>query len=182
MNKPGIEQIKRVFFKNGISLKTNVYELNIMGIRNLQPSSLKADDLICVLFKDEYLEDVLLCFPAQIDIETLFPHLEKNSWLKEGFYNQVYSLGWDGIQRSLIQSGNFFIEDESGKVIASDLVGANIISLERAELLDKKKKLNPQCQVIEKGYLELIELCQTSFLITEQNSFSYTLITSDDLK
>ena len=67
MNKPSIEKLKNAFVKKGYDLRKGEYELNIIGIRNNNSKPNSFDDLICVLFKDEYVDDTLLFFPATTD-------------------------------------------------------------------------------------------------------------------
>lgn len=195
MFKPSVDQLKKVFVKKGYELRKGEYELNIIGIRNDSAKPNSFDDMICVLFKDEYGDDTLLCFPATTDPGLYWlkhpMHAEGTAIMVEGRYEQAYKLGTHKGYKALQQVGKInFVRDndldneldfDSTKKIHA-VIHANIHRAAEKENSALVEKWSAGCQVIQKGWQEFIELCEKSSLITETNLFDYTLINASDLK
>lgn len=195
MYKPTIELLKEVLLKKGYPLKTGTYELNIIGIRNVSAKPNSFDDTLCVLFKDEYGDDTLLCFSCTTDPGLYWLkrplHSKGCAIMKEGHYPDVYKIGSHKGYKALEQIGKIsFIRDNdkddeldfNGGVEIFEVIKANIHHASLPEKSISVDKWSAGCQVINKGWREFIELCEKSRLITEQNRFSYTLININDLK
>jgi len=195
MNKPSIEQLKKVFWKKGYELREGGYELNIIGIRSDTAKPNSFDDLICVLFKDEYGDDTLLCFPATTDPGTYWlehpMNIEGCAIMQEGHYKDVYKIGTHRGYKALQQIGSihYVRDNDKDKVLDFDapkkVVGVFATNIHHADPAEKSvlvDKWSAGCQVIQKGWQEFIELCEKSRLITECNLFNYTLINLNDIK
>lgn len=195
MYKPSIEILKKTLLKKGYPLKTNTYELNIIGIRNDNSKPNSFDDTLCVLFKDEYGDETLLCFSCTTDPGLYWLQHPLNvkgcAIMKEGHYPNVYKLGLHRGYKALEQIGKIcFMRDNDkdaeldfkGGYEINEVIKANIHHAALPENSTVVDKWSAGCQVINKGWNEFIELCQKSKLITEQNRFSYTLININDIK
>lgn len=195
MYKPSIEILKMVLLKKGYPLKTKTYELNIIGIRNDNSKPNSFDDTLCVLFKDEYGDETLLCFSCTTDPGLYWLKHPLNvkgcAIMKEGHYPNVYKIGLHRGYKALEQIGNIrFVRDNDkddeldfkGGYEINEVIKANIHHAALPETSVIVEKWSAGCQVINKGWNEFIELCQKSKLITEQNRFSYTLINISDIK
>lgn len=195
MEKPSIEKLKTAFHKKGYELRTGEYELNIIGIRNDTAKPNSFDDLICVLFKDEYGDDTLLCFPATTDPGTYWLEHPMNTEgcaiMQEGHYTDVYKIGVHKDYKALQQIGNIHYVRDNNKDDTLDfdaskkVVGVYATNIHHADVWEKSvqvDKWSAGCQVIQKGWHEFIELCEKSKLITECNLFDYTLLNVRDLK
>lgn len=195
MFKPTAEQIKKAFIKKGYELRTGEYELNIIGIRNdnAQPNSF--DDTICVLFKDEYGDNTLVCFPATTDPGTYWLEHPMNTQgcaiMQEGYYPHVYTIGQHKGYKALQQIGNIHYVRDNNKDDVLDfdaqkkVIGNFATNIHHADVWEKSTevdKWSAGCQVIQKGWHEFIELCEKSLLITEVNLFDYALLNIRDLK
>jgi hypothetical protein len=195
MYTPKISALKKAFAKKGYPLKTGVWELNIIGIRNSQSQPNTFDDTICVLFQDSYKDDTLLSFSATTDpgqFWLLNPMNVKGcAIMKEGHYPNAYKIGLHKGYKALQQVNKitFFRDnnldatlDFKNSLEIHDLIGANIhraSSVYTSTLVDK---WSAGCQVINKNWLNFIELCDQSVLVTERNLFSYTLLNSNEVK
>jgi len=195
MYKPTIEQIKKAFIKKGYDLRTGEYELNIIGIRNDNAKPNSFDDTLCVLFKDEYGDDTLLCFPATTDPGTYWlkhpMNVEGCAIMREGHYPYAYKIGLHRKYKALQQIGNIHYVRDNDKDNELDfdapkkVVGNYATNIHHADEAEKSvlvDKWSAGCQVLQKGWHEFIELCEKSRLITETNLFDYTLLNIRDLK
>lgn len=195
MFKPSIETLKEVLTKKGYPIKTGEWELNIIGIRNdnAQPNSF--DDTICVLFKDHYGDDTLVAFSCTTDagLYWLLHPMNVNGCIimKEGHYPDVYKIGLHKGYKALEQCGNIrYVRDNNKDAVLdfdsnNEVVGNFKTNIHHASMPEKSTivdKWSAGCQVINKGWLEFLELCKQSVLITEKNRFSYTLININDVK
>jgi hypothetical protein len=194
MYKPTIAQLKRAFAAKGYKLRSGEYELNIIGIRNdsAQPNSF--DDTLCVLFKDDYGDETLLCFPATTDpgLYWLLNPMNVNGTaiMCEGQYKKVYKLGLHRGYKALQQVGKIdFVRDNdrdreldfnAAKKI-HEVIYANIHRAAENESSTTVDKWSAGCQVIQKGWQEFIDLCEKSCLVREENSFDYTLLNLRDI-
>ncbi len=195
MYTPKIYALKKAFAKKGYTLKTGVWELNIIGIRNSQSQPNTFDDTICVLFQDSYKDDTLLSFSATTDpgqFWLLNPMNVKGcAIMKEGHYPNAYKIGLHKGYKALQQVNKMtFFRDNNLDATPDfknsseiyDVIGANIhraSSVYTSTLVDK---WSAGCQVINKNWLNFIELCDQSVLVTERNLFSYTLLNSNEVK
>lgn len=195
MNKPSIEQLKKAFVKKGYDLRKGEYELNIIGIRNNNSKPNSFDDLICVLFTDEYGDDTLLSFPATTDPGTYWLEhpmcADGCAIMQEGHYKDVYKVGLHKDYKALQQIGNIhYVRDNNKDNVldfdaAKKVVGNFATNIHHADAWEKSvqvDKWSAGCQVIQKDWHEFIELCEKSRLITETNLFDYTLLNANDLK
>ena len=195
MYKPTVEQLKKAFTKKGYTLRKGSYELNIIGIRNDNAVPNSFDDTICVLFKDEYDEDTLVCFPATTDPGTYWlehpMNVEGCAIMKEGNYKEVYKIGIHKNYKALQQIGkiNYIRDNNKDKVLdfdapkkVSGMYETNIHHADEAGKSVLVDKWSAGCQVIQKGWQEFIDLCEKSRLITERNLFDYTLLNIRDIK
>ncbi|HXU26793.1 MAG TPA: hypothetical protein VN698_06140 [Bacteroidia bacterium] len=195
MYKPSVEQIKKAFVKKGYPLRKGNYELNIIGIRNDNATPNSFDDTICVLFKDEYGEDVLLCFPATTDPGTYWLEHPMNvdgcAIMQEGHYTDVYKIGIHKDYKALQQIGKIhYVRDNNKNNVLdfdapkkiTDVIATNIHHADGAGKSVGVDKWSAGCQVIQKGWNEFIELCDKARLITERNLFDYTLLNIKDVK
>jgi hypothetical protein len=199
MFKPTVEQVKKAFLKKGYPLKKGEYELNIIGIRNYNAKPNYFDDTICVLFEDEYGDDVLLCFPATTDPGLFWLEhpiqAEGCAILKEGYYEDAYILGLHrGQYKALVQRGApvVIIRDyDRDSVLDFDSQrtskGFFGINIHRAKPKGETKivdKFSAGCQVFEDAnhFDEFIILCDKSVIITAKDKFSYALFNVNDFK
>jgi len=195
MYKPQIEQLKRALKNKGYPIKTKEWELNIIGIRNTTNIPNAFDDTICVLFKDHYGDDTLVCFSATTDAGLywlLHPmNVEGCIILKEGHYPDVYKIGLHRGYKALEQCGNIrYVRDNNKDGILDfdskhEVEGNFKTNIHHASMPEQStivEKWSAGCQVINKGWWEFLELCEQSRLITERNRFSYTLININDVK
>jgi len=195
MYKPSIDILKKVFLKKGYPLKTGTYELNIIGIRNDNSKPNSFDDTICVLFKDEYNDDTLLAFSCTTHPGIYWLKHPLNvkgcAIMKEGHYENVYTIGLHKGYKALVQVGKIrFVRDNNkddvldfnGKDEINDVIAANIHHAAMPENSVAVDKWSAGCQVINKGWNEFIELCSKSKLVTGKKYFSYTLINIKDVK
>ena len=195
MEKPGIEKIKAVLAQKGYPLKRGNYELNIIGIRNDSSKPNSFDDLLCVLFKDEYGDDVLLSFSCTTDPGAYWLKNPMNvkgcAIMKEGHYVDVYKIGRHRGYKALEQVGKIrFVRDNdkddeldfNGMTEIFEVIKANIHHAAMPENSTKVDKWSAGCQVINKGWEEFINLCVKSQSITKQKYFSYTLLNRNDFK
>ena len=195
MYKPQIEQLKRALLKKGYPIKTKEWELNIIGIRNNTNIPNSFDDTICVLFKDHYGDDTLVCFSATTDAGLywlLHPmNVEGCIIMKEGHYSDVYKIGLHRGYKALEQCGNIrYVRDNNHDGILDfnaphEVEGNFKTNIHHASMPEQSTvvdKWSAGCQVINKGWWEFLELCEQSRLITERNRFSYTLIHINDVK
>lgn len=195
MYKPSIEQIKKALLKKGYPIKTGEWELNIIGIRNdnAQPNSF--DDTMCVLFKDHYGDDTLITFSCTTDAGLywlLHPmNVDGCIIMKEGHYPNAYKIGLHRGYKALKQIGNIrYVRDNNKDAILdfdakNEVVGNFATNIHHASFPEKSvvvDKWSAGCQVINKGWLEFLELCDQSVLITEKNRFDYTLLNIKDVK
>ena len=197
MYKPRIEQLKAVFKKKGYALKEGVWELNIIGIRNSQSQPNAFDDTICVLFKDHYNDDTLRCFSATTDpgqFWLLHPICVQGcAIMKEGQYKDVYKIGNHKGYKALEQIGKItFFRDNNldakldffgkNEKEISEVIKANIHHASATSTSISVDKWSAGCQVINSGWLDFIELCDQSALVTGKSIFTYTLLNSDEVK
>lgn len=195
MYKPTIQQLKEAFGKKGYELRRGYYELNIIGIRNESAKPNSFDDTICVLFKDEYGDDVLLYFPATTDPGLYWlenpMNVDGTAIMQEGYYPGAYKIGTHRGYKALRQVGkiNFVRDNDRDAELDFDapkrineVIYANIHRASEKESSTLVEKWSAGCQVIQKGWDEFIELCEKSFLITEQDRFDYTLLNIRDVK
>jgi len=195
MYKPSIDILKRAFAKKGYTFRTGEYELNIIGIRNDSAKPNSFDDTLCVLFKDEYGDEVLLYFPATTDPGSYWlahpMNVKGTAIMVEGQYKDVYKVGIHKTYKALQQVGKIkFVRDGNKDNVLDfeaatkieDIIGANIHHAADKENSVTVDKWSAGCQVIQKGWQEFIELCEKSRLITERNRFDYTLLNIKDLK
>lgn len=195
MYKPTIAQLKKAMISKGYPLASGIYELNIIGVRNDNSKPNSFDDTICVLFKDEYEDEVVLFFSCTTDPGLYWLKHPLNSSgcaiMKEGHYMNVYKLGYHKGYKALEQVGNIsFVRDNdrddeldfNGKVEIDEVIKANIHHANLSSPSVLVDKWSAGCQVINKGWNEFIELCSKSLLITEHTRFSYTLLNINDLK
>lgn len=195
MFKPSIEQLKNAMKKRAYPLKTGEYELNIIGIRNENAKPNFFDDTICVLFKDEYLDDTLLTFSCTTDPGLFWLEhpitVEGCAIMKEGNYKDVYKIGLHKGYKALVQIGNIhYVRDNNKDGVldfdkGKDFFGVFATNIHHAAMPENSvivEKWSAGCQVINKGWNEFIELCDKSKLITGRNLFSYTLINLKDVK
>ncbi|MBL7911651.1 MAG: hypothetical protein JNJ41_11395 [Bacteroidia bacterium] len=197
MYKPRIEQLKAVFKSKGFALKEGVWELNIIGIRNSLSQSNAFDDTICVLFKDHYGDDTLRCFSATTDpgqFWLLHPlNVKGCAIMKEGHYPNVYKVGKHKGYKALEQIGKIsFYRDNNldakldffgkGVIEVFEVIKANIHHASLSSPSVMVDKWSAGCQVINNGWLDFIELCDQSVLVTGKNRFSYTLLNSNEVK
>jgi hypothetical protein len=195
MYKPSIEQLKKAMFHKGFPIKKGTYELNIIGIRNDNAKPNSFDDTICVLFIDEYGDDVLLSFSCTTDPGLYWLQHPMNvdgcAIMKEGHYPDVYKVGLHRGYKALQQIGNIhYVRDNNKDAVldfekGKDFVGVFATNIHHASIPEGSAivdKWSAGCQVINKGWNEFIELCEKSKLITEKNRFSYTLLNINDVK
>jgi len=195
MYKPSIEQIKKAFCHKNYILRKGEYELNIIGIRNDSAKPNSFDDTICVLFKDEYGDEVLLCFPATTDPGSYWLqhplNVEGTAIMQEGQYRDVYKIGLHKNYKALQQVGkiNFVRDNDKDNELdfdaprkIQDIIYANIHHASDKENSLTVDKWSAGCQVIQKGWQEFIELCERSRTVTQRNRFDYTLLNIKDLK
>jgi hypothetical protein len=199
MYKPTITQLKGAMSKKDYPLKTGEYELNIIGVRNDNATPNSFDDTMCVLFKDEYGDDVLLTFPITTDPGLYWLNhpmqVEGTGILKEGYYENAYIIGLHrGKYKALCQRGAMVTvirDDNKDNILdffsGKETTGFYGINIHRAKEKGETKvvdKFSAGCQVFENAdhFEEFMELCEKSKLITERNRFSYTLLNVNDLK
>lgn len=195
MEKPSIEKLKAVFAKKNYPLKKGSYELNIIGIRNDNSKPNSFDDLLCVLFKDEYGDETLLSFSCTTDPGTFWLmhplNIKGCAIMKEGYYQDVYKIGLHKGYKALEQIGKIrFVRDNdkddeldfNGKEEIFEVIKANIHHASMPENSVKVDKWSAGCQVINKGWNEFIALCEKSQNLTKQKYFSYTLLNLRDFK
>jgi hypothetical protein len=195
MYKPTIEQLKKALTKKGYPTKTGEWELNIIGIRNdnAQPNSF--DDTMCVLFKDHYGDDTLIAFSCTTDAGLywlLHPmNVEGCIIMKEGHYSNAYKIGLHRGYKALKQIGNIcYVRDNNKDDVldfnsTNEVVGNFATNIHHASFPEQSivvDKWSAGCQVINKGWLEFLELCDQSVLITEKNLFDYTLLNIKDIQ
>ena len=195
MYKPSIEQLKKALIKKGYPIQTGEYELNIVGIRNHNAVPNSFDDTLCVLFKDEYKDDVLLCFSCTTDPGLYWLQHPMNTdgciIMKEGFYKDVYKVGLHRGYKALEQCGSIRYVRDNNKDATLDFDSKNEVvgnfktNIHHANDTDTSAvvdKWSAGCQVINKGWHEFIELCDKAKLITERNRFSYALLNILDVQ
>jgi len=195
MYKPTIQQLKNAMHKKGYPLKTGEYELNIIGIRNDNAKPNSFDDTICVLFTDEYQDEVLLAFSCTTDPGLFWLQnpmtVEGCAIMKEGHYPNVYKVGLHRGYKALQQIGKMAYVRDNNKDATLDfkarkeifaVIATNIHHAALPETSAIVDKWSAGCQVINKGWNEFIELCDKSKLITGKNLFSYTLLNVTDVK
>ena len=195
MYRPSIAELKTAILKKGYPLKKGVYELNIIGVRNESAEPNSFDDTLCVLFKDEYNDDTLVCFPCTTDPGLYWLQHPMNvrgcAIMKEGHYPDAYKIGRHQGYKALEQIGKItFARDNDkdaeldfdAKVENFEIIKANIHHANDRETSILVDKWSAGCQVINKGWDEFMELCEKSLLITEKNLFSYTLLNIRDVK
>lgn len=195
MYKPSIQQLKIAMVKKGYPLKTGAYELNIIGIRNDNAKANSFDDILCVLFVDEYGDDTLLTFPCTTDpgLYWLKNPLNVNGCaiMKEGHYTDVYKLGLHRGYKALEQVGKIkFVRDNNkddqldfnARHEIDEVIKANIHHAAIPETASVVHKWSAGCQVINKGWKEFIDLCEKAKLVSGQKRYSYTLLNLKDVK
>lgn len=195
MYKPTIEQLKIAMLKKGYPLKTGIYELNIIGIRNDNSKPNSFDDTLCVLFIDEYGDNTLVAFPCTTDPGLYWLKNPMNvngcAIMKEGHYENVYRLGRHRGYKALEQIGKIkFVRDNDkdeqldfdARYEINEIIKANIHHAAIPETASVVGKWSAGCQVINKGWKEFIELCEKAKLVTGQRLYSYTLLNLKDVK
>jgi hypothetical protein len=195
MYTPSIEQLKRALSKKGYPIKKGEWELNIIGIRNenAQPNSF--DDTICLLFKDHYGDDTLLTFSCTTDVALFWSahptNVEGCIVMKEGHYPNAYKMGVCYGYKALKQVGEirYVINNKMDGILdyefTKEVIGNFATPIHYALLSEKKEvaeKWNAGAQVINTGWLEFLEVCDHSVLITEKKTFDYTLLTIKDVQ
>lgn len=194
MYKPSIQQLKNALQRKGYPIKTGIYELNIVGIRNDNAVPNSFDDTICVLFKDEYQDDVLVAFSCTTDPGLYWlqhpMNVEGCAIMKEGHYEDVYKIGLHRGYQALQQVGKIWYVRDNNKDATLDfqtkdeifaIIATNIHHAALPETATVINKWSAGCQVINKGWQEFIDLCDKSRTITRKNRFSYTLININDV-
>ncbi len=199
MYKPTLTQLRAALNKKGFPVNNGEYELNIIGIRNDSAVPNSFDDSLCVFFKDEYGDEVLLSFPITTDPGLYWLHkpiqVEGTAILMEGHYPNAYRLGLHrGKYKALVQRGgkvtvirDYNRDSRLDFTSAKKDTGFFGINIHRAKphgataIVDR---WSAGCQVFQDAahFDEFIELCEKSKLITEKNSFSYTLLNVNDVK
>lgn len=195
MYKPSIEVLKQVFLNKGYPLKTGEWDINIIGIRNDNSKPNSFDDTICVLFKDHYGDDTLSVFSCTTDAGLywlLHPlNVDGCIIMKEGHYTDVYKIGLHRGYKALEQIGSIrYVRDNNKDSVLdfdskNEVVGNFKTNIHHAALPENSilvDKWSAGCQVINKGWLEFLELCEQSRLITGKNKFSYTLLNIKDVQ
>lgn len=195
MFKPSVEQLKKALFKKGYPVKTGEWEINLIGIRNDNSKPNSFDDTLCVLFKDHYGDDTLICFSCTTDpgLYWLLHPLNVDGCIimKEGHYPDVYKVGLHRGYKALEQCGKIrYVRDNDKDAVLDfdapyEVTGNFKTNIHHASMPEKSisvDKWSAGCQVINKGWEEFLELCEKSKLITEKNLFSYTLLNINDVK
>jgi hypothetical protein len=193
MKKPSIAQLRTVFKNKGYTLNSKVWELNLIGIRNDKPVPNSFDDLIGVLFKDRFGEDTLSYFSATTDPGTFWllspMQVEGCIIMKEGQYKNAYKIGLHKGYKALEQCGDInYVRDNNRDAIPDyntpkQVKGNYKTNIHHASMPENSirvDKWSAGCQVINKGWLEFLELCEESKKVTGKNVFSYTLLNSKD--
>ncbi len=196
MYKPKIEQLKTAFQKSGYKLNTRTWELNLIGIRCNKGQSNTFDDTLCVLFKDEYGDDTLICFSCTTDPSLFWLLHPMNAEgcliLKQGQYPNAYKLGVHKGYKALEQISAMHYYRDNNKDNELDInasskavTGIFKTNIHHASFPNETSaqldKWSAGCQVINKGWLEFLELIDQSILVTGKKVFDYTLFNVDDL-
>lgn len=196
------EQIEEAVKSKGYKwFENNNYDVNIVGIRNASTEGKvtnRFDDCISISYKDENGKWHFYCFDATTDPGS---HWEKNllnkdgvAILKEGQYRGSHMIGLhQGKYEALKQKKPLKIYRDKDKDGVYDLIEENIkegiygINIHRATAKENSKstqvdKWSAGCQVIAsssdfKLFMEIVNKAAKIW----GNSFTYTLINSNDL-
>lgn len=199
MTPPTIASVIRSIKSRGYTLYTEPYRLNIVGIRNSNPTELnKFDDYIAFFYFDKAGQPIGKVATATTDpstyyLENPFADTEGTAILKSGEYKNAYMIGLHkGQYEALIQTGapvvvmrdndrnsylNYFAPTRSG------FYGINIhrarVGVNLAQFVDK---WSAGCQVFqsEKDFQMFMSFAKKSRDMYG-NKFTYILIDERDL-
>jgi hypothetical protein len=193
MYKPSIDHIKTAFKNKGYVFHTGEWELNIFGIRNDSAQCNSFDDTMLIVFKDHYGDDTLAAFSCTTDagLYWLLHPMQVVGCIimKEGNYPKAYKIGLHRGYKALEQIGNIrYVRDNNKDAILNfdsknEVIGnfkTNIHHASFPEQSSQVDKWSAGCQVINKGWLDFLELCEQSRLITQKNVFDYSLFNKKD--
>jgi len=196
------EQIEAAVKAKGYKwFESNNYDVNIVGIRNASTEGKvtnRFDDCISISYKDENGKWHFHCFDATTDPGS---HWEKNllnkdgvAILKEGQYRGSHMIGLhQGKYEALKQKKPLKVYRDKNKDSVYDFIEENVkegiygINIHRATAIENGKstqvdKWSAGCQVIAsnsdfKLFMEIVNKAAKVW----GNSFTYTLINSNDL-
>ena len=167
------------------------FNLNIIGIRSRRPVPDSFDDLICVVYKDEYDNWVTKSFPATTDPGLYYMNNPMNvtgtAIMMPGQYRGSYKIGMHYTYEALVQHGgtvriwrdsnkddvlDYGVEDQ-----AEGYFGINIHRAHENASSETVGRWSAGCQVFQKAedFSEFMNLCYKASEIWG-NGFTYTLI------
>ena len=172
--------------------------LNILGVRRNNSGTNKFDDFIAVLYKDENLNPVCKVYPITTDpgeywlknpinpkgTAVLVPGQYRGAWKIGKHQNNYTAL----VQRKKVKvwrdnNRDEVIDYQQLKLINEGYFGINIHRSNPYTQSFLVNRWSAGCQVFQKidDYKEFMELCKLSADLYG-NSFSYTLITEEELR
>lgn len=196
-----IDNIKSFYEKEGYKFfdGNKEHNVNIVGVRRDNAGTNKFDDFILVIYRDKDLEEVCKVYPATTDPGE---HWLKNPMnpkgtavLPPGQHRGVWSIGkHQNNYTALVQCKPLKVWRDNNK---DEIIDYNNIStaldngyfginIHRSNPYDKSylvNKWSAGCQVFQAvaDFNEFMSLCRRSATLYG-NSFSYTLITEQDLR
>ena len=172
--------------------------LNIVGVRRDNVETNKFDDFIVVIYKDNNLKQVCKVYPATTDpgkhwlenpinpkgTAVLIPGQYRSTW-RLGRHQDKYEalVQWKKVMVWRDSNRDDIIDYESFNTINEGYFGINIHRSNPYTESYLVNKWSAGCQVFQniEDYKEFMELCRSSAKLYG-NSFSYTLITEQDLR
>ncbi len=186
-----MSKLLSILKRSGFEVYNKPYQLNIIGIRSIEPASNSFDDKLYVSFVNKYGKTETHTYNITTDPGTYWLknpiQVSGTAILKQGQYVNAYKLGLHrGQYRALVQAKpvtiirdydrNAILDFNNGKE-SKGLFGINI---HRASIHGTTKnvgKWSAGCQVFEKNsdYIHFIGLCDKHRSLYG-NQFTYTLL------
>jgi hypothetical protein len=195
MNSAGSERIKEVFKSMGYAFFENGdFNLNIIGIRNLNGRDANTFNDELHLIYNENGQEVHKIYEFTVDPGLTYRTDPMNpkgcAILVPGQYRSVYALGMHKGYKALVQKKNMKVYRDGSKDRKLDFDTASIeegsgfgINIHKAgKDSDSVNNWSAGCQVFKKesdfdGFIEICEKSAQKY----GNSFTYTLITSEEI-
>jgi len=174
------------------------FNLNLIGVRRANAGTNTFDDFLVVLYKDQNLKEVCKVYPITTDpgehwlkhpinpkgTAILCPGQFRGTWKLGTHQNNYEAL----VQRKPVKvwrdnNKDEIIDYQQLKLINEGYFGINIHRSNPYTESFLVNKWSAGCQVFQKidDYKEFMELCKSSAALYG-NSFTYTLITEEDLR
>ena len=190
------QEIKEIMRKKKYKFYEKIYDMNIIGVRSKDKQPNKFDDFICVLYLDEFNNEIMKIYLATTDPGLYWLQNPGNTKgtaiLKPGQYLSGWKVGLHrGEYRALVQNKPMTVYRDYNRDVFFDIIpgseetgifGINLHHAgEDSQIVDK---WSAGCQVFKKlnDFNEVMKLVDKQIENGLGEVFSYTLLTEEDFE